>query len=34
VERGRVSLEPFERLTRAVKRSLQEEAEPLAAFHA
>jgi hypothetical protein len=33
-ERGRIVLEPFERLPRAVRRELDDEAERLAAFHA
>ena len=34
LERGRVVLEPFERLSRATRRELHEEGERLAAFHA
>jgi hypothetical protein len=33
-ERGRIELSPFERLDRATRRELDEEAERLAAFHA
>lgn len=33
-ERGRIELEPFQRLDRATKRELDEEADRLAAFHA
>ena len=33
-EDGRIRLEPFERLTRATRRALEEEGERLAAFHA
>jgi Winged helix DNA-binding domain len=33
-EDGRVALEPFERITRAVRAELKQEAERLAAFHA
>jgi hypothetical protein len=33
-ERGRIELQPFERLDRATSRELHEEAERLAAFHA
>jgi Winged helix DNA-binding domain len=33
-EDGRVVLEPFERISRAVRAELKQEAERLAAFHA
>jgi hypothetical protein len=33
-ERGRIELEPYRRLDRAVTRELHDEAERLAAFHA
>jgi hypothetical protein len=33
-EAGRVRLEPFNRLSRATSRELEEEAEGVAAFHA
>jgi hypothetical protein len=33
-EKGRVALEPFDRLTRSARRELEEEAERLAALHA
>jgi hypothetical protein len=33
-ERGRIVVEPFERLSKADRRALDDEAEKLAAFHA
>ena len=33
VERGRIEIEPFERLSRETKRALDEEADRLVAFH-
>jgi hypothetical protein len=33
VQKGRIVVEPYERLTRSVHRDVDEEAERLAAFH-